>query len=179
MISLAVRSLNEIIEEVRQGEIDQLEISVTASGKTNKITVSNGDKKAGRMKKIKIDNPDLSHADLSKLDVMGDMSDLDLHEVDFTDSRIRKSDVSRSNLREAKLTRTRISQTLMANAYITDMSDAYITGSVDLYAVNRPQVWESYDVKGVYDTGDDNMQTFAYVNDSYTPPTSNKRKGGY
>ncbi len=139
MISKDVESINGLIEKLRLGKIEGIiEIVVNNKGNVHTINLKKQKEKkqTSKTKRIELEEPDLSHADLSGMDIKGSFYGFDLHEVNFSYSRIENSDLSQANLANANFYKAIISQTDMKNAYGINPQGAYLTGSVDLYDVN-------------------------------------------
>ena len=158
LISKDVESINDLIEKLRLGEIDgTIEILINNKGKINRVLIRKQKEERIKkeikeeIKKVKLSNPDLSHADFSETDLTGsDFSGIDLHEADFSYSRIGDSDLSKTNLRAANFYKTELDHANFSNAYSADLRNSYLTGSVNLY--NAAPAGESM-VTNPYDGG--------------------------
>lgn len=139
MISEEVKSINELINRLRSGDINgAIRLEVDNEGKVNKILIKNKNQDAkeitDEIASVKIESPDLSHADMSNMDLSGsDLSGMDLHEADLSYAKIINSDLSKSNLTDANLYKAMISQTDLSASYGMDIREGYMTGSVNLY----------------------------------------------
>ena len=140
MKSKEIKSLNELLEKLRLGEIEGIiEIRITNRGKVNKILVKRIDDSENNEKEIthriielQQEKPKLQ-ANFSHLNVEADISGFDLHESNFSYSKVLNSELSYTNLDGVAFYKALISQSNIVNAYAVNMNGAYVTGSVNLY----------------------------------------------
>lgn len=144
MESPQVKSINELIQQLRIGEINNtIEIVIGKKGDVKKIIIQRKDDgreivedKVEDMNKlvVKHEKKDLSHADLSGLRISGDLSGIDLHETNFAYSTIENTNLSYSNMANANLYKAHVSQTDMSHSSGMSPNRTYMTGSVNLYS---------------------------------------------
>jgi hypothetical protein len=144
MISKAVESINEIIEQLRLDKIDgAIEILFDDHGAARKLIIrKKSDERPNSeiedaIQKIRIQEPDLSHLDASDMKIIeSNLAAFDLHESNFSGAVIQSSNFSYSYLNNASFYNTKISQSNFSNAYKMNPVGANLTGSVNLYNVN-------------------------------------------
>jgi uncharacterized protein YjbI with pentapeptide repeats len=153
-------SINDIIQELRQGKIDQIELYLDYNGQVNKIMINNAMKKQKEVRKVSLKGNKLPNVNFSQTRIKGNFSGLTLSGSNFSYSTIETADFSSTNLYGADFNKAKISQTNMSSAYNANLGNAYMTGSVNLYNVN-PENTHSYnprttEVKMLDDTQDIN-----------------------
>src|SRR3989338_7795520 len=136
MISQEVETINELMEQLKEGKIEgSIEIIINNKGKANRILIRKQDEETeSAVKRVQLRKPDLSHADFSGMIVNGsNFSGVDLHEANFSYSAIENANLAGSYLRGAVFYKSSITQSDMSNSFGANTQGAYITGSVNLY----------------------------------------------